>query len=66
MEGLTKYLKSCGVNPKEFKKYIAVDETVDTEMLDHMYSVGTITRKQVDGCYKVQVGNPQIRITDKK
>lgn len=66
MEGLTKYLKSCGVNPKEFKKYIAVDKTVDAEMLDHMYSVGAITRKQVDGCYKVQVGNPQIRITDKK
>lgn len=63
-EGLVKYLKQCGVDPKKFKKYISVEESVDTEMIDHLYSVGAITKKQVNDCYKVQVGNPQIRITE--
>lgn len=65
-DGLVKYMKTCGVDPKRFKKYLEVEEQVDTEMVDHLYEVGAITRKQVEGCYNVQMGNPQIRITEMK
>lgn len=65
-DGLVKYLKTRGVDPKRFKKYLEVEEQVDTEMVDHLYEVGAITRKQVEGCYNVQMGNPQIRITEMK
>lgn len=65
-EGLVKYLKQCGVDPRKFKKYISVEESVDSEMLDHLYSVGEVNKKDIEGCYEIQVGNPQIRIKETK
>ena len=36
MEGLIKYLKSCGVNPKQFKKYITIEKKVNQKKFNEL------------------------------
>ena len=45
MDGLINYLKSCGVKPKEFKKYISVKEIVNEQKLDNANQKGLIKKK---------------------
>lgn len=66
MEGLIKYLKSCGVSPKEFKKYIEVQETINETKLDNAYQTGIIKKKQLNSCYDVELGKPYIKLTEIK
>lgn len=66
MEGLVKYLKTCGVNPKKFKKFVDVQENVIEERLNNMYERGKIDLKTLNGCYNVEMGEPYIRITEQK
>lgn len=65
-KGLVEYLKTCGVEPKKFKKYIDVQEEVNEAELNRLYEVGKISRKEIDGCYTVEMGEPYIKITEKK
>lgn len=64
MDGLIKYLKTCGVDPKKFKKFIDVEETVDETKINNMYEKGEIKKQDVSGCYKVEHGEPYIRLTE--
>lgn len=66
MEGLIKYLKSCGVDAKKFKKFIEVNEEVDGTELNNLYDRGEIKKKQIEDCYEVKLGEPYIRITEQK
>lgn len=66
MEGLVKYLKSCGVEPKKFKKFVDVNEEVIEERLNDLYERGKVDMKSLNGCYKVEMGEPYIRITEQK
>lgn len=66
MEGLIKYLKSCGVDAKKFKKFIEVNEEVDETKLNNLYDRGEIKKKQIEDCYEVKLGEPYIRITEQK
>ena len=66
MDGLVKYLKSCGVDPKKFKKYISVSTQVNTDALEQMYAVGEISQKDVKGCYTTEMGEPYMRLTELK
>ena len=66
MEGLVKYLKSCGVDAKKFKKFIEVSEEVDETKLNNLYDRGEIKKKQIEDCYEVKLGEPYIRITEQK
>lgn len=66
MEGLIKYLKSCGVKPKEFKKYIEVQEVVNETKLDNAYQTGAIKKKQLSSCYDVEMGKPYIKLMEIK
>lgn len=66
MEGLIKYLKSCGVNPKEFKRYIDVQESVNEQELEQMYSMGEIDKKQFRSCCDVDVGKTVFTLTEVK
>lgn len=63
MKGLTTYLKSCGVDPKEFKKYIHVTESVNEKAFDSLYSTGKIKMSDVRGCYEIQTGEPYLRLS---
>ena len=66
MQGLIKYLKSCGVDPKKFKKFIDIDETLNETKLDTYYETGALKTKDIEGCYTVKMGEPYIRITELK
>ncbi len=66
MPGLVKYLKSCGVDAKKFKKYISVSETLDETKLDTMYETGKLKQEEIRGCYTVGISEPYFRITEEK
>lgn len=66
IEGLIKYLKSCGVDAKKFKKFIEVSEEIDETKLNNLYDRGEIKKKQIEDCYEVKLGEPYIRITEQK
>ena len=63
-QGLVKYLKKCGVDPKKFKAFIDVTETVDTKKLDELGSLGEISEDDIDGCYEVTERNGFVKITE--
>lgn len=66
MQGLIKYLKSCGVDPKKFKKFIDVTEELDETKLDTYYETGALKKEDIAGCYDVKMGDPYIRLTELK
>lgn len=66
MYGLIKYLKKCGVDPRKFKKFIDVDETLNETKLDTYYETGALKKSDIEGCYDVKMGEPYIRLTELK
>ena len=66
MQGLIRYLKTCGVDPKKFKRFIDVTEELDETKLDTYYETGALKTKDIEGCYTVKMGEPHIRITELK
>lgn len=65
-QGLVKYLQSCGVNPRVFKKYIDVDKQIDKDKLDNLSELGLLSLDDLSGAYSVKVNNPFYRITANK
>lgn len=66
MPGLVKYLKTCGVDAKKFKKFINVSETLDETKLDTMYETGKLKQEEIRGCYTAGMLEPYFRITEEK
>ena len=66
MQGLIKYLKSCEVDPKKFKKFIDVKEELDETKLNTYYETGALKKEDIEWCYDVKMGEPYIRITELK
>lgn len=66
MQGLIRYLKTCGVDPKKFKRFIDVTEELDETKLDTYYETGALKTKDIEGCYTVKMGELYIRITELK
>lgn len=64
MAGLIEYLKSCGVDPKKFKKFIDVKEEVDEKKLNAYFDRGEIKNSVISGCYEVRMSEPYIRLTE--
>lgn len=65
MKGLTKLLKSSGVSPADFKKFIRVDQSVNRSEIKRLYDEKEITKKDIKGCYLAKVSK-SIKITRKK
>ena len=66
MQELIKYLKSCGVDPKKFKKFVDVKEELDETKLNTYYETGALKKADIEGCYNVKMGEPYIRIAELK
>lgn len=66
MQGLVKYLKTCGVDAKKFKKFINVSEILDETKLDTMYETGKLKQEEIRGCYTVGMSEPYFHITEEK
>lgn len=63
--GLVEYLKSCGVDPRVFKKYISVDCKVNESEIDRLSEIGEISQSDIDGCYKISKSNPYFKYSYK-
>lgn len=66
MPGLIEYLKSCGVNPSEFKKHIVVNESVNVTELNNIYETGEADINELKKCCSVTEGTSYIKITEHK
>lgn len=64
MDDLITYLKSCGVNPKKFKKFIDVEESVDNKKIDELGELGKINMEQLSGCYELQANMSYVKISN--
>lgn len=66
MKGLTRYLKSCGVDPKIFKQFISVEEIIDSDAIDRASERGLLKTRDIRGCYLVHCSKPyyQIRVKE--
>lgn len=65
MKGLVEYLKECGVDAREFKKYITVSETVNNQKMDDLSALGEIKASDIEDCYELKIGEPYIRLTER-
>lgn len=54
IDGLIQMLKSHGVKPKEFKRFIRVEMTLNESKLNQIYDTGVIKMEDLQGCYKVK------------
>lgn len=58
MKGLSQYLKSCGVDPEVFKRYITVNRNVNEKALEDLSNRGEVPDSVANGCYEVRRGKP--------
>lgn len=64
MEGLIDYLKKCGVNPKVFKSFLIITETVDQNVVNELGESGELKLEDLKGCYEVSENVGYIKITE--
>lgn len=62
MLGLVTYLQECGVDPKIFKSFISVEESVDVKELERLEELGKISKEQLKGCYSVKCQKPYYQV----
>lgn len=66
IEGLIKYLKSFGVNPKKFKSFLNVQKKVDNKKLNELSEIGDINKKDLEGCYELKESEGYVKIDMKE
>lgn len=66
LNGLVKYLKTCGVDPMVFRSFISVQKEVDKSALEQLEALGKIDKEDLVGTFEVTVGKPSYRITMKE
>lgn len=64
MDDLIPYLKSCGVDPKKFKKFIDTECIVDNKKIDELGQLGEIDMEQLSGCYELQANFSYVKISN--
>ena len=62
MFGLITYLKECGVDPKIFKSFLSIEETVDVKELERLEELGKVSKEQLKGCYSVKCQKPYYQV----
>lgn len=66
MPGLVKLLKEAGVNPKQFKKFITVEEKVNQQKMNELSEIGEIDKEDIKGCYELKEADGYLRISVKE
>lgn len=66
MTGLIQLLKSYGVSPKQFKKFVTIKQTLSNEKLNHLYEIGVLALDDLKGCYTVVKKSEYWKISAKK
>jgi hypothetical protein len=62
-DAFVKLMKKYNVNPKEFKKLLYVEESVNEQGLNQMYELGDISVKEVNSFCKVEEGTSYLKYT---
>lgn len=65
MPALVEYLKECGVDPKVFKSFLDIEESVDQKELERLEELGRISKDQLKGCYTVKCQKPYFTVVRK-
>lgn len=63
IKGLINYLKESGCDPKIFKSFIVVTESVNVKELERLEEIGKITAEQIKGCYTVKSNEPYYKVS---
>lgn len=63
MEGLVKYLKTCGVDPKKFKSFLYIEKRVDETKLEQLNALGEVAVEDLEGCYTTSTKSSYLRIS---
>lgn len=66
MQGLIEYLRSCGVSPKEFKKFIEVHKIVEQKALEQLAALGKVSEEELKPCYTLEKKNSYLRLDMKE
>lgn len=64
IDGLIDYLKSCGVDPKQFKTFLTIEKTVDNKKIDELSNIGKITEEDITGCYTIKESESYFKISE--
>lgn len=64
IDGLISYLKTCNVNPKIFKSFIEVTETIDSKSIERLSELGKIKTNDIKGCYIVECSKPYYKLKE--
>lgn len=62
-DGMAKYLKSIGADPKKIKSFISCEKKIDQKKVDQLSELGEISLDDLEGCYSVQNKESYIKIT---
>lgn len=62
-EGLVKYLKTVGANPKVFKNFISCEKSMDDKALNQLSELGEITEEDLEGSYTLIDKEQYVRVT---
>lgn len=63
VNGLIRYLKSCGVNPKVFKSFVSVSRTVNKEALEQLDKLGELKPDDIKGCYELNKSSSYLKVS---
>jgi len=55
IDGLIEILKEAEISPRDFKKYIEPQITVNKEAIKQLFETGDITKEDLDGCYSAKI-----------
>lgn len=66
MPGLIKYLKTCSVDPKVFKMFVEVTESVDEQAIERLGDIGKLAPHNIAGCYMVKSSKPYYKLKRKR
>ena len=64
IEGLTAYLRSCGVDAKKFKSFLSIEESVDEKALDQMLNIGYVRVENIRPAMKIEEVSRYYKITE--
>lgn len=64
MPALIILMRSHGISPKDFKKLIRVDQSVNRPELKRLYDDGEITKSDIKGCFSAKISK-SIKISRK-
>jgi hypothetical protein len=66
IEGLIKYLKKCGANPKKIKKFLCIEKKVNTQALNEFSELGLVDEASLKDTFQITKGATYFRIGKKR